>query len=232
MPQKVIVVAAHADDEALGCGGTMLAHQRQGDEVSVLFFTDGVRSRDCAGEKEAEDRTRSMNQAMEILGVSQFRRLEFPDNAIDTVSLLAVTKAVEQCTADWGLPDLVYTHHPMDLNIDHRIAYNAVMTCFRPQPANRGCPRAILTFEVLSSTGWIGGTGSEAFVPNYFVDISSTLDAKLDALKAYSDELRPWPHARSLEAVEHLARLRGASVGLEAAEAFRVERIIQTGIFK
>ena len=226
MTENVLVVAAHPDDEALGCGGTMLRHAAQGADVSVLFLTDGVTSREQSGQAEVEARRAAMARALKILGVKQHCCLSFPDNAVDSVPVLDVVRAVERCVAEWGAPDVVYTHCPMDLNVDHGVAHRAVMTCFRPQPASRPAPRSVLTFEVLSSTGWYGSTSPVAFVPNYFVDISSTLQRKLEALQAYAEELRPWPHARSPEAVEHLARHRGSMVGLAAAEAFMVERMI------
>lgn len=105
--------------------------------------------------------------------------------------------------------------------------HQAVMTRFRPQPHDPG-PSTILSFEVPSSTGWFGTSSAGAFTPNYYVDITDTLEVKKKALAAYAEEIRPWPHARSIEAVEHLARMRGSSVGLEAAEAFRVEQMVRS----
>ncbi|WP_201767081.1 PIG-L deacetylase family protein [Novipirellula maiorica] len=224
--QKVLVVAAHPDDEALGCGGAMACHAAMGDEVAVLFMTDGVSSRLSAGQSEAATRNTAMQSAMSILGVSRFQAMTFPDNAMDSVPLLEITQVIEEFCSDWGVPDTVYTHHASDLNLDHRLTHQAVMTCFRPQPAADGKPTKILSFEVLSSTGW-EGTTADSFRPNYFVDIRSTLKKKLEALDAYSEEMRPFPHARSLETAEHLARYRGASVGMPAAEAYVVQRILE-----
>jgi LmbE family N-acetylglucosaminyl deacetylase len=223
---RVLVVAAHPDDEALGCGGSLIRHADKGDEIAALFLTDGVSSRSEATSNDAAARLTAMTAALGILGVSHHQRLDFPDNEIDNVSLLSVTQSVAAFCEQWGVPDIVYTHHPSDLNIDHQITHRAVMTCFRPQPTMQGKPASILTFEVLSSTGWFGVANANSFLPNYFVNIASTLDRKLDALRAYADEMRPFPHARSIEMVEHLARFRGGSVGVAAAEAFAVERII------
>jgi LmbE family N-acetylglucosaminyl deacetylase len=119
---------------------------------------------------------------------------------------------------------VVYTHHAGDLNVDHQRVSQAVMTACRPQP---GCAvKKIAFFEIPSSTEWQSPSSGPAFAPNWFVDISGTLDTKLKALKAYHGEIRPWPHARSYEAVEHLARWRGATVGCDAAEAFVIGRKI------
>lgn len=229
MKETVLIVAAHADDEALGCGGTIAHHCDRGDNVGILFLTDGISSRTETSSAALNRRQTGMKKAMRMLGVRHYHCLDFPDNSLDSVPLLEIVRAVERFCGSWAAPTIVITHHPGDLNIDHQIAHRSVMTCFRPQPNKKLSPWAILTFEVLSSTGWFGVTAAPYFQPNFFRDISLTLQRKLDALHAYAEEMRKWPHARSLEAVQHLARLRGAMVGLEAAEAFVVERMICRG---
>jgi len=224
MKEKILVIAAHSDDEALGCGGSIAKHCAKGHDVAVLFMTDGVGSRQGTGDAEARQRNDASKRALEILGCTTFERFDFPDNALDSVPLLTVTKKIEEFCNGWGIPSTVYTHHPQDLNIDHRIVHSATLVAFRPQPSASRLPGTILSFEVPSSTGWFGS--APAFQPNYFSDITSHLSTKLLALEAYSEEMRPWPHARSLRAVEALAHTRGSAVGVEAAEAFVVERII------
>jgi LmbE family N-acetylglucosaminyl deacetylase len=226
MKRSILVIAAHPDDEVLGCGGTICQHVAAGDRVRVLFFTNGVGSRDGVAGKAARPRAQSMRRALDILGVHEHRCLDFPDNGLDTVPLLQVVKALADF-AGAGVPAMIYTHHPGDLNIDHQLVHRAVLTHFRPQPSRSVSP-TILCFEVPSSTGWHGVTAAAPFNPNWFGDISATLERKLAALRAYAGETRPWPHARSLAAVEHLARLRGATVGLAAAEAFVLERHVAT----
>ncbi|WP_153559356.1 PIG-L deacetylase family protein [Roseimaritima sediminicola] len=227
MSQTVLVVAAHSDDEALGCAGTLARHAERGDRIGVVFLTNGVSSREHANQKAIRDREGAMLRSLKVLGVSHHTRLDFPDNSLDSVPLLSVTKALETVCKEAGLPDIVYTHHPFDLNVDHQVAHRAALTCFRPQPHCTGRPARILSFEVLSSTGWFGGSDSTAFCPNYFVDISTTLERKLKALQAYAEEMHPFPHARSVIAAEALAKFRGATIGSTAAEAFSVERIIE-----
>ncbi|WP_413432496.1 PIG-L deacetylase family protein [Crateriforma spongiae] len=222
---RVLVIAAHADDEALGCGGSLARHSALGHDTAVLLMTDGVGSREDAGSAEAIRRGTAMNLAMQAMGVQTCERFDFPDNAMDSVPLLEITRAIEKFVDGWGIPDRIYTHHPGDLNVDHQLTHRATMTCFRPQPG-RHTVREILCFEVPSSTGWMGSGVGSAFVPNWSNNISDTLEQKKLALRAYDLEMRPWPHARSHEAVEALARHRGATVGVEAAEAFVVERII------
>ena len=147
--------------------------------------------------------------------------LEYPDNRMDSLDLLDVVKAVEVRIKKLQ-PELVLTHFAKDLNIDHRKTHEAVITACRPQP---GHPvKRLLSFEVPSSTEWQSPGVEYPFVPNWFEEITETLDLKINALKIYQSEMQQWPHARSLEAVKHLARWRGASVGVEAAEAFMLIR--------
>ena len=226
--KQILVVAAHSDDEALGCGGAIAKHAEQSDRVSLICLTDGVGSRETASDRKVGSRRKALESAAKVLGIAEVHQLNFPDNAMDSVPLLEIVQAIESCMASRELPDRVYTHFAGDLNVDHRIAREAVLTCFRPQPQLQGKPSEILAFEVLSSTHWAGAMADRVFAPNYFVDISSTLEKKVEALQCYSEEMREWPHARSVESVCHLSKFRGASVGLESAEAFFIERMIES----
>lgn len=224
--QRIAVVAAHPDDEILGCGGTIARHIASGATVNVLIVAEGATSRSPQRQREEnasnlQHLASSARIAHQIVGTSQLTLLDFPDNRLDSVDFLELVKAVETFI-DTTAPDTVYTHFPQDLNIDHRLVSEAVQTACRPQPGSG--IRKILFFEVASSTEWRMAGPAASFTPNYFVDIEATLGKKLEALAAYSQEMRPWPHARSLEAVEHLARWRGASVGISAAEAYALGR--------
>lgn len=227
---KVLVVAAHPDDEVLGCGGAMARHAAAGDEVRVLILAEGATSRRTK-RALARDRAalaslgRAAKLAARRLGGARVELERFPDNRMDGVELLDVVKAVERRVAAFR-PEVVYTHHAADLNVDHRVTHQAVLTACRPLPGSSVA--RILCFEIPSSTEW-QAPAAGVFAPDWFVDISSTLPAKLKALQAYSSEMRPWPHPRSLRAVEHLARWRGASAGLEAAEAFVLARAVERG---
>jgi LmbE family N-acetylglucosaminyl deacetylase len=224
--KTVLVVAAHPDDEVLGCGATMAKHSRQGDEVHVYIMAEGLTSRDPKRNirKHSADLSKlasAARKAHAILGITKTTLGAFPDNRMDSLPLLDVVKAVEAVIAEIR-PDTVYTHHAGDLNVDHRVIHQAVVTATRPLPGSG--LESLLFFEVPSSTEWQAQTAATAFIPNWFEDASETLDVKLKALKAYAMEMRPWPHARSLEAVEFLARWRGANAGWEAAEAFMLGR--------
>ena len=146
-----------------------------------------------------------------------------PDNRMDSVDLLQVVREIEK-SVESHAPSVVLTHHASDVNIDHRVVHDAVLAACRPQPDHP--VRRLLFFEVPSSTEWGPAASAQPFSPNFFVNISSTLATKLEALKAYGSELRAFPHPRSLQAVSALAQWRGASVGVVAAEAFVLGREI------
>lgn len=224
MAQSILILAAHPDDEVLGCGGTIAKLADEGANVHVAFLADGVFSRggeQAAQQQELASRRAAAQKSCEILGVKSVSFGDFPDNRMDTIPLLDITQAVETLIAKHQ-PELVFTHHAGDVNIDHRRLHEAVVTACRPQ---HGHPvKTLLCFEVPSSTEWQLPGSAPAFMPNWFVDISATLMRKLTALEAYAEELRSWPHPRSLQGVEHLAHWRGATVGVEAAEAFVLGR--------
>jgi LmbE family N-acetylglucosaminyl deacetylase len=225
-PGSVLVVAAHADDEALGCGGTIARLTRAGSVVHVAFLADGVTARpgEAAGHVDAlRERRAAAEKACAVLGVAGMSYGEFPDNRLDTVPLLSIVQSIEPLLRRHR-PEMVITHHAGDLNVDHRRTHEAVAVACRPLPG--ASVRTLLAFEVPSSTEWQPAGSGPAFVPNWFNDISGTLDVKLAALDAYGAEMRAWPHARSRAAVEHLARWRGATIGVAAAEAFVLGRCI------
>ncbi|MCK4462652.1 MAG: PIG-L family deacetylase [candidate division Zixibacteria bacterium] len=223
----VLVLAAHPDDEVLGCGASMARHVREGDSVHVVILAEGVTSRDKKRDRDLRDEdlsalSEAAKRANALLGVESLSMGNLPDNRLDTVPLLDIVKLVEGYF-DTVKPDIVYTHHAGDLNIDHRCIHQAVVTACRPIPGKKPVD-TLLFFEVPSSTEWQPPGSAEPFTPDWFTDITDSIDVKLEALKEYSSEMRPWPHARSLEAVEHLARWRGANVGVSAAEAFKLGR--------
>ena len=224
MHDSVLVIAAHPDDEVLGCGGTLAKWVDAGARVHVAFLADGVFSR--SGEPQAQqaqlaERRSAARTACGILGVHSVSFGDFPDNRMDTFALLDIAQAVEALVREHR-PDTVLTHHAGDVNVDHRLLHEAVVTACRPQA---GHPvKTILCFEIPSSTEWQLSGSAQPFAPNWFVDISATLAQKMDALQAYSEELREWPHPRSAQGVAHLAHWRGATVGVNAAEAFTLGR--------
>lgn len=223
MSKSILVVVAHPDDEVLGCGGTIAKHVAKGDQVQIVFMADGVGSRGPGGSEEYQPRNQARDEALATLGVSRHHTLDFPDNRMDSLPLLDVVQALE-LIIEQVQPTRVYTHHHGDLNVDHRVTHQTVMTACRPVPGNS--VREILTFEVMSSTEW-ATPGFATFVPNTFVDISDHVQTKLEALAAYDMEMRPTPHSRSISHLESLAKHRGNCVGVEAAEAFELVRLVE-----
>lgn len=239
-----MAVVAHADDETLGCGGTLARHAAAGDRVSVLTFTDGVSARGLLAEealREAIARREHFAAALDTLGTwhadqypevrhstpwfrtedgSGWLHMSWSDQQLDIVPLLQVAQAVEGGIGRF-LPDVIYTHSAADLNLDHRIVHQAVLTACRPV-ARHQVPE-LYAFEVPSSTEW----GDGAFRPTLFVDISHVLNTKLHAMACYAKEARAFPHPRSPEALKALAQWRGATAGVLAAEAFEVLRVVR-----
>ena len=223
---NVLVVAAHPDDEVLGCGGAIAKHVQEGDRVHVLILAEGATSRNRERDRqqfqtELSDLEISANQASKILGVNSLFLHSFPDNRMDSCDLLDIVKVIEQAIEQYQ-PQIVYTHHSGDVNIDHRRIHEAVITSCRPLPNHS--VHTLLFFEIPSSTEWQTSGSAPPFIPNWFIDISETLSLKLKALEAYQSEMRAYPHPRSLKAVEYLARWRGATIGVQAAEAFMLGR--------
>ena len=214
---RVLVVAAHPDDETLGAGGTMARHARRGDEVQVCILTDG---------RAPYGATECTLRAADVLGVKKVVLLGFADQRLDEGALLDVIKPLEQLVADFR-PEVVYTHFANDVNQDHRVVFNATMVATRPGSG----VRRVLSFEAASSTEWVPPFGGNVFAPSVYVDISDTLEAKVEAMRCYSDaqesEVRPYPHPRSYEAIEVYAKRHGIESGLAAAEAFMLVREIQ-----
>jgi LmbE family N-acetylglucosaminyl deacetylase len=221
---SVLVIAAHADDESLGCAGTIAKHIAQGDNVEVIFMTNGVGARYSSSDRDAMMRASALEQAMTVLGVKDYQCFDFPDNQMDSVPLLGIIKTIER-VINKVLPNIIYTHFAHDLNIDHQITHQAVMTACRPIKGSS--VKKIFSFEVLSSTEW-NSPSQPAFVPQYIVNIDDFWDKKRQALQCYHEELRPFPHSRSLECIEAQAVLRGANYGFKKAEAFHIERILES----
>lgn len=218
---NTLVIAAHPDDEVLGCGGTIARAAAEGERVTIAILGQGAASRHADSAPGAPLEIRRLVDASHagarILGVADVRHFGLPDNRFDSVDLLDVVKLIESL-ADELQPEKVYVQHGGDLNIDHAITFRAALTAFRPLPA---CSvGALLAYEVPSSTEWAFGKFAPAFVADTFIDIGPYLETKLAAMEAYAAELREFPHPRSRQALRMLAGERGSRAGLVAAEAF------------
>ena len=224
---KIGVVVAHPDDEVLGCGGT-LAGLSGSHAAHILVLGEGIRARDPSGAAGSDRLIRRLQeQSRKVAALLGAKTIEFaglPDNQFDARPLLDVIRIVERWMVERRV-EAIYTHHPGDLNIDHQIAFRAVLTATRPM---RGClVRDLYACEIPSSTEWAFQRLEPAFCPNVFVDISSTLRTKLHAMRLYADELRPFPHPRSLKALRAVAQRWGSVAGLAYAEPFELIRSVR-----
>ncbi len=221
---KILVIAAHFDDEVYGCGGTIAKLADKGHEIYACVLTDSCSSqyKGHAHEMIAQKKTES-EEVNKILGIIETHIFDFPDMQLDTIPHVELNKAIEQCIIEIN-PEVVYTHHGSDVNKDHRLVFESTMVAVRP--IKDSSVKRVLCYEVPSSTEWAPPTPSNMFAPNVFVDIEDVVEKKIDAIKAYNSELREYPHPRSVENVINQAHLRGASVGLKAAESFMLIREI------
>lgn len=223
---NILVIAAHPDDEVLGCGATCARLAKEGNDIHVLILGEGITSRDARRDavsrakdiKALKDQTR---KAGRCIGSKDIIMKDFPDNRFDGVELLDIVKTIEEM-AEKVSPDMVFTHYREDLNVDHRITFQAVITAFRPKP---GSPvKEIYSFEIPSSTEW---NFPCRFSPNVFFDVSGTMSKKMNAAKVYSGEIKGTTGPRSLEGIETLAGYRGFTAGVKYAEAFECVRVIK-----
>ena len=218
---NILFIIAHPDDEVLGCGGTLRKLADEGHDIYTCVL--------CAPADARHERPdlKSFQEAVEeaekLIGIKDSIKYEFKNIQFNTVPHLEMVKAIEAAIVKFK-PEWIFTHHPSDVNIDHRICYEASMAAVRlPQRFSKDMSptliKKIFLFEVLSSTDWSPPIGL-AFQPNCFFDVKKTFDKKMQALGYYGNALKPFPHSRSQENIKALANLRGAEVGIEMAEAF------------
>ncbi len=224
MKKTVLVIAPHADDEVLGCGATMKKHALQGDLVHVLIATNAsVGAPELFRPEQVEAIRAEALKAHRVLGVTQTHFAEFPAPRLSSSPAYPISNHLSSLVQTLS-PDVVYLPHPGDLHEDHRVVYRAALVALRP--GRSSCPSEVYCYETLSETEWAPVQGDERFEPNVFVDVSHCFEAKLEAMRCFQSQLMEFPHSRSLEALEALAKLRGATVHVSRAEAFELERLI------
>jgi len=224
--KTILVVAAHPDDEILGCGGTIKRLVDEGYTAYTLILGEGITSRDEKRDwderiVEIEELKKQVNEANRIIGVKEVFLHDFPDNRFDTVALLDIVKVIENIKNKLQ-PDIIFTHYENDLNIDHQITHKAVLTATRPMKGE--CVKELYSFEVLSSTEW---NYPLSFSPDVFFDISDYMEYKKKAMQIYKSELNDYPHPRSLEGMDISAKGWGLKVGYKYAEAFKTVRVLK-----
>lgn len=226
MNKKILIVAAHPDDEVLGCFGTVSKLIKEGYEAYTLILGEGKTSRlDTRKVEENKEQLEILNdeikKANDIIGIKKCFVYDFPDNRFDSVDLLDIIKVISKIKEEIK-PDIIFTHYENDLNIDHKITYQAVITATRPMENER--VKEIYSFEILSSTEW---QYPISFSPDVFFDIQDTIELKLNAMQCYKSELCLYPHPRSLEGIELNAKYNGMRVGKNYVEAFKSVRVIK-----
>jgi N-acetylglucosamine malate deacetylase 1 len=220
---RVLVLAAHPDDDVLGMGGTIALHAAlRGDEVRVVCLTDGSSTQYPGDEARREQKNDEAHRAAAALGVSDYVHLDLPDMRLDTLAHVDLNRVVEEQVRDLR-PHVVYTAHP-DVNLDHRAIFDSVAVATRPVPGQT--VRRVLTYAPTSSTEWTPAA-TNWFVPNWFVDISETFERKLEAFACFETEHRAYPHPRNARALRAHAEFFGATVGCEYAEPFMLVRSLE-----
>jgi N-acetylglucosamine malate deacetylase 1 len=220
MSQRVLIIAAHPDDEVLGCGGTVALHARAGDEVTAVILCEGESLRyGPEGVGQAEH----IRRAARVLGIKDVRHIGLADQRLDTLPLTEIITPLERAVREVQ-PAVVYCQFGGDANRDHELVFRAALVATRPvEPSIE----AVYAFDTASSTEW---GFPRAFIPDTWIDISETLEQKLCAMACYESEVRPYPHPRSLEALRHRARAWGNQCCLDAAEVFvTVRRSLRGG---
>lgn len=228
--KKILVVVAHPDDELLGLGASMnKLINEQNCKVRTVILGEGITSRSEKRDTEKWKNEliihrKNIESARKFVGYESVGIYNFPDNRFDTVALLDIIKVIEKEKEDFQ-PEIIFTHHGGDLNIDHQRTFEAVITCTRPMEQEK--VSIVITFETPSGTEWRASTDPKHFVPNLFIEISEdNLNSKIKAMESYDFEKRKYPHPRSPESLKILAQQRGMSVGKFFAEAFSIIRII------
>ena len=223
--KKILIIAAHPDDEVLGCFGTVAKLIQNGYEAFTLILSAGKASRKIkeisALKNEQDILKKETITANHIIGIKNIFYCDFPDNAFDSVPLLTIIQAIEKITKKIQ-PSLIFTHHIGDINIDHQITHKATLTATRPIVGES--VKSIYAMEVPSSTEFNSWSQQTAFISNSFFDISSTIDLKIEAMSKYSSELRGSNHPRSLEHIRNLAKVNGTKVGMQYCENFILVR--------
>jgi len=212
---------AHPDDEALGVGGTLIRHSDNGDMVFIIILSEGEEAKSTRGTKDP-DRVGRAEEWCRVTGAKLYRAYDLPDQKFDTISRLDIVQMLENDISQIR-PDIIYLHHPGDINTDHQIAGQAVLTAVRPMSTGDMNP-TLLAFETPSSTDQAPQIPPFIFHPNYYVDVEAVWTKKMDALLVYKNEMGVAPHPRSTESIEALAIKRGAESGLLKAEAFSLLR--------
>ena len=225
--KRVLIVAAHPDDEILGCGGLISKYSSKGTSFKILFIGEGSTCRfdntGCQeGLLEIKYRNNCAIKALDIFGVKDIEFNNLPCGQFDQVPIITINKIIEKCIVKYD-PDTILTHSPCDANNDHKIVFNATIMATRPSLNNQ--VRTLMAYEVLSSSEW---AYVDTFKPNYFEELTKKdIESKWRALSCYNSEVKEYPFPRSNDGIKTLAMMRGMQSGFMFAEAFHIIRMYQ-----
>ena len=218
---RILVIAPHPDDETLGCGGSLLKHKSNGDSLSWLVATRGYEPQWSA--ELLEQKEREISAVAAAYGFDNTFRLNFPTIKLDQIPIEEIISSVRDAITD-AKPDCVYVNHGGDVHSDHRVLFEATMSVLKPFYSGKHGVKRVLSYEVFSSTDAAPVNPARAFLPNVFADVTEFLEQKLDIMGLYESELQASPLPRALDSLRALARVRGATIGVEYAEAFMLVR--------
>jgi LmbE family N-acetylglucosaminyl deacetylase len=220
--KNILVISAHPDDEVLGLGGTLLKHSHNGDKLYWVIVTN-ISTKDGFLEKNVEKRQKEIEIINNKIGFTKYFKLDFPTMKLDTTSLVELIPILSEIVSEIK-PEIIYTMNRSDAHSDHRIVFDAILTCTKS--FRYPSVKQFIMYETLSETEFAPAIAEKHFVPNYFVDISDYMNEKIDLLRIYSSELGEHPFPRSMRNIKALATYRGAFAGVEYAEAFQIVHII------
>ena len=225
--ERILVIAAHPDDEVLGMGGTLAKFSARGAHLALLIVTDGSTSqyRDSGHLDEIlKEKKKETEESAKILGFEAIFYGQLPDMKLDTVPHIEINRTIENAIRSFS-PTMVFTHISGDVNKDHRCVYESTLVACRPTAEQ--CVKRIALYSAPSSTEWNVQTAQSAFLPNWYVDISGEYaEKKYAAMNCYQTELRPYPHPRSIEYLKISDAAEGNRVGLLSAESFILLRAL------
>ncbi len=222
MEKNILIVAPHPDDEILGCGGVIAKYSEEGSNVFVLIVTRGT-PRLYSAENIDNVRNEAL-RAHALLGVKETIFLDFPAPELDIISSAEISREINDVIKKFNISEL-YVPHRGDIHGDHRVVFNACLVAARP--VGIYTVKSIYAYETVSETEWAPPFGDDAFIPAKFVDVSAFFDKKLEAMRCFISQLKPFPNPRSLETLTALSKFRGSTVGFSHAEAFMIIRLVE-----
>lgn len=215
---NILIISVHPDDETLGCGGTILKHIKNIDNVFWLILTN-INDEKIWGKERIEQRQLEIEKVTSLFGFKKIIKLNYDTTKLDQLPLDELTKEISHVIKEVK-PEVIYLHNRSDVHSDHRISFDAIISATKS--FNHPYIKKILMYETISETEFAPALQENVFIPNYFVDISEFIDKKIEIMRIYKSELKEHPFPRSERNIRALATFRGAQCGVDSAEAFMI----------